>query len=400
MIGKLGAPVLAAALTLSVGLAPVATAAPDDTPAPLHRAAHAGIAHHYIVVLKGTLPKHPTRKSMRRARAADERVAASVGATPDFDYVADFRGFAAHLTNAQVRQLRHHPRVKYLEQDARITMDTTQTSATWSLDRIDQRALPLDTTYTYASDGSGVTIYVIDTGIEADHPEFGSRASNGYDAIGGNGSGTDCNGHGTHVAGTAGGTTYGVAKQAELVGVRVLSCGGSGSSAGVVAGIDWVTAHHAGQAVVNMSLGGGVSTAINAAVDRLVASGAFLVAAAGNSNASACNHSPASAPNAFTVAASTSADARSSFSNFGPCVDVYAPGSHITAAWIGGGINTISGTSMAAPHAAGAAALYLEAHPSATPAGITSWLTNHATSGVITGNPTGTVNKLLYMGGL
>lgn len=395
---------VAAATALVVLAAAVAAQASSRDPlAPLHEARSGGIAHRYIVVLRGRLANNPTRRSERRARAEAKRVAASVNAKPLFDYGADLRGFAAYLTRSQLRRLRHSPKVKYVEQDARVEELDTQTGATWGLVRIDQRSLNLNGLYNYSpTAGHGVTAYIIDTGIRTDNVDFGSRASNGYDAIGGQGSGSDCNGHGTHVAGTVAGTKYGVAKRATLVGVRVLNCQGFGTWSGVIAGINWVAEHHvADKSVANMSLGGGKVPAVDAAVHQLVESGVFVSAAAGNDNRNACDYSPAGAPTAFTVAASDNNDRKASFSNYGPCVDAYAPGAAITSDWIGSpsSINTISGTSMAAPHVAGVAALYLSEHVS-TPASTTTWILDNATTGALSNNPADTPNRLLYKAGL
>jgi subtilisin family serine protease len=362
----------------------------------------AGIAHRYIVVLKGRLPSQPTKRSERKARAEDRRVASSVNAKPRFLYDADIRGFAARLTRAQVRHLRHHRRVKYIEQDERVKETATQTAAPWNLVRIDQRTVYTGSNrdYSYSSTGQGVHAYIIDTGLLANQHDFSGRASNGYDDFRGNGS--DENGHGTHVAGTVGGTKYGVAKDAKLVGVKVLNKYGSGTTSGVIAGVNWVTAHHvADKSVANMSLGGGKSQALNDAVTEMIDSGVFVSVAAGNDNKDACNVSPASTPAAFTTAASDSNDRKATFSNWGPCVDAYAPGVAITSDWIGSltATNTISGTSMAAPAVAGVAALYLSGHAS-TPAGATTWMLDHATTGALSNNPADTPNRLLYKAGL
>jgi subtilisin family serine protease len=378
-------------------IAAVAQASARGQLAPLRAAPHGGIAGRYIVVLKGALPARPTKRSERAARAEARRVASSVGVRPLFVYDADVKGFAANLTGAQLRALRRSRQVKYVEQDQRVRELDTQTGATWGLTRIDERALDIDGTYSYsAAAGRGVTAYVIDTGIKTDNVDFGSRASFGINTVDRNNS--DCNGHGTHVAGTVAGKKYGVAKLATLVGVKVLNCQGSGTTAGVIEGINWVTEHHvADKSVANMSLGGGASTAMDDAVKRLVDSGVFVSAAAGNDNRNACNTSPARAPTAFTVAASDINDRKASFSNFGPCVDAYAPGVAITSDWIGSptATNAISGTSMAAPHVAGVAALYLSERTS-TPAATSKWILDHATTGLITGNPTDTANRLLY----
>lgn len=316
-------------------------------------------------------------------------------------YKSALKGFAIDgLSDEAAALLAADPRVTRVEADQVMTAITTQSGATWGLDRVDQHPLPLDGSYSYATDGTGVTVYIIDTGINFDHSDFGGRAVKGTDEVTSGGSAADCNGHGTHVAGTVGGTTYGLAKNVNLVAVRVLDCGGSGSTAGVVAGIDWVTANKALPAAANMSLGGGYSATLNAAVARSVAAGVTYAIAAGNSGADACNYSPASEPSAVTVGATASNDGFASWSNRGSCVDVNAPGVGITSDWIGStsATNTISGTSMAAPHVAGAAALYLAANPSATPAQVTSAITSNATSSAIVNLPAGTVNLLLYTG--
>jgi subtilisin family serine protease len=348
--------------------------------APLYSVNGPQIEGSYIVVLKeGADP---------RAVAAAERV------NPHFVYEAVLNGFAGELNQGQLTALQHNPNVEYIEPDQVYTATTTQTGATWGLDRIDQRNRPLSGTYTYTRTGSGVRAYVIDTGIYTSHSDFGGRASAVYDAFGGNGQ--DCNGHGTHVAGTIGGARYGVAKSAYLRAVRVLNCSGSGSTSGIIAGIDWVRTNHIKPAVANMSLGGGYSSSLNTASTNLANAGVFLAVAAGNENQNACNVSPASASNVFTTAASTSSDAKASYSNYGSCVEGYAPGSSITSDWLSGGTNTISGTSMASPHVAGVGALYKSNFGDAASSTIISWIINNSTSGVISGNVTGTPNRLLY----
>jgi serine protease len=304
----------------------------------------------------------------------------------------------------QVNELLNDPKIKYIEQDQmmsispQVSIAGDQASPTWGIDRIDQRDLPLSNSYHYDFDGTGVTAYVVDTGVLNGHNEFGGRASSGYDFIDNDSDATDCNGHGTHVAGTIGGSTYGVAKNVNIVGVRVLNCSGSGSNSGVIAGINWVKNNASGPSVANMSLGGGASQATDDAVNAAVAAGISFVVAAGNDNSNACNYSPARAADAVTVGSTTSSDARSSFSNYGTCLDIYAPGSSIKSAWhtSSSATNTISGTSMAAPHVAGVAALYLNETPSMTPTQVTSMLSSRASSGKVTDAKTGSPNALLY----
>jgi len=311
-------------------------------------------------------------------------------------YKHALNGFSVEMSEEDALKMSQDYRVKFVEEDGVMTASTTQNGATWGLDRIDQRNRPLSGTYTYNWTGSGVRVYVIDTGIRTSHTQFGGRASNVFDAFGGNGA--DCHGHGTHVSGTVGGSTYGVAKSALLRGVRVLDCTGNGSTSGVISGVDWVTANHISPAVANMSLGGGISSALDTAVNNLSNSGVPIAVAAGNSNANACNESPARAANAITTGSTTSTDARSSFSNFGTCVDIFAPGSSITSAWFTSNTatNTISGTSMASPHVAGVAALYKQAHPSDSSTTIRNAIVNNATTNVITNVGSGSPNRLLY----
>jgi subtilisin family serine protease len=307
-------------------------------------------------------------------------------------------GFAAELSDQQVAQLRHDSRVTAVEQDRVVTADATQTGATWGLDRSDQRTLPLSGTYTYGSTGAGVTAYVIDTGIASAHAEFGGRAANVYDALGGNGQ--DCNGHGTHVAGTIGSATYGIAKGVQLRGVRVLNCSGSGSTSGIISALNWLSTNAVRPAVANMSLGGGYSPTLNSASNNLANSGVFLAVAAGNENRNACNTSPASAAAAYTTAASDRTDLRASFSNYGSCVDGYAPGVSITSTWLNGGTNTISGTSMATPHVAGVGALYKSRFGDTASSTVSSWIASSSTPNVIRSNRNGTPNRLLETNGL
>jgi aqualysin 1 len=307
-------------------------------------------------------------------------------------------GFSIELTEDQALALSQDARVKYVEEDGIIHGDTTQTGATWGLDRIDQRDRPLNGTYTYTPTGAGVHAYIIDTGIRVTHSQFGGRASVAFDSIGDGQNGIDCNGHGTHVAGTVGGSTYGVAKGVTLHAVRVLDCSGNGTDSGVIAGVDWVTANHANPAVANMSLGGGASPTLDTAVQNSINSGVTYAIAAGNDGLDACNYSPARVAAAITVGNSTSTDARSSTSNYGTCLDIFAPGSSITSAWNTSdtATNTISGTSMATPHVTGVAALYLQNNPTAPPATVRNAIVSTATSGRLTGIGTGSPNLLLY----
>lgn len=322
------------------------------------------------------------------------------GAKPEHVYRHTIKGFSVRVPAAAIQGLLKNPKVKYIEQDQEVKATNTQTGATWGLDRVDQRNLPLNGTYTYSTNGATVDAYIFDTGIRTDHTEFTGRSVSGYDAFGG--TTNDGNGHGTHVAGTVGGTIYGIAKSIRLIAVRVLDNAGSGTTSGVIAGVDWAVAHHAAgkPAVGNMSLGGGASTATDDAVKRAVADGIVMVVAAGNSNANAANYSPARVPEAITVGATTSTDARASYSNFGSILDIFAPGSSITSAWhtSSTATNTISGTSMACPHVAGVAALYLEANPGATPAQVEQALKAAATPNLVTSAGTGSPNLLLYYG--
>ncbi|MEU4624613.1 S8 family peptidase [Actinoplanes sp. NPDC023801] len=362
-----GTPAAAAPATGQIRLAGTADAIPGS----------------YIVVLK--------------SGAQESGLTKSYGGAVKRSFGKALNGYEATLTEAQAKRLAANSKVAYVEQNQVVTLAATQTNATWGLDRIDQRNRPLSTTYTYPVTASNVTAYIIDTGIRYTHSQFGGRATPGYDAVGSGA--VDCNGHGTHVAGTVGGSTHGVAKAVRLVGVRVLNCSGSGTTAGVIAGVNWVTSNAVKPAVANMSLGGGASTSIDTAVRNSIASGVTYAVAAGNSNANACNASPARVPTAITVGSTTNTDARSSFSNYGTCLDIFAPGSSITSAWYNSNTatNTISGTSMASPHVAGAAALVLSRNTGYTPAQVASALTTNATTGVVTSPGTGSPNRLLFV---
>lgn len=365
----------------------------------------------YIVVLKdgsarlagesdGQIDGRQTDTRRRTPTVAEVATAMSdsyrLSVERSFNHV--LRGFVATADDAALEQLLLDERVAYVEEDGVVSISATQSNATWGLDRIDQRDRPLNGTYVYDTTAANVNIYVVDTGIRPTHNEFGGRVYSGFSAINDGRGSNDCNGHGTHVAGTAGGSVYGVAKGARLFPVRVLDCQGSGTNSGVIAGMDWVAGNHSKPAVANMSLGGGASTATDQAVTRMRNAGVTVVVAAGNENQNACNVSPARSSAAITVGSTTSTDARSSFSNWGSCVNIFAPGSSITAAWhtSNTALNTINGTSMASPHVAGVAALYLAANPSATPAQVEAAIYNNATPNKVTNAGSGSANRLLY----
>lgn len=367
------------------------------------------IPNQYIVVLKNDVVTESAARRVDRnftlaqARAAvvqDMGVSLATQARGSLKqtYSSAIHGFVVQSESINhVEALLKDPRVDYIEADQIVSIGATQNNATWGLDRIDQTNLPLDNSYSYDYDGSGVNAYVIDTGVRITHNQFGNRGRSGYTAIN-DGNGTnDCQGHGTHVAGTIGSTTYGVAKDATIYAVRVLGCDGSGSNSGVIGGVDWVAANHIKPAVANMSLGGGASSALDNAVNSAVSQGITMVVAAGNDNSNACSYSPARAASAITVGSTTSSDSRSSFSNYGSCLDIYAPGSSITSTWStsNSATNTISGTSMASPHVAGVAALYLDEFPNATPSQVESAIENAAIPNKVTDARSGSPNLLL-----
>lgn len=385
---------LARLLLLSSALvsAGAALAQPASAPANHVFAASSPIPGRYIVVFKDSVtnPAAETAKLMRDLHGQVHHT-----------YSTALKGFAATLPNAALPSLRNNPLVASIEQDQTVALNqvtSPENQATWGLDRIDQADRPLDSQYHFNTTGAGVTAFIIDTGIRADHTEFSSRLQPGYNAVADTNGTNDCNGHGTHVAGTVGGVTWGVAKAVSLIPVRVLDCSGSGFTSGVIAGIDWAASSTSRPAVANLSLGGSFSSTLNAAVAGAVTKGITMVVAAGNSSANACNASPASEPSAITVGATTSSDAMASYSNYGSCVDIFAPGSSITSAWHTGAtaFNTISGTSMASPHVAGVAALVLATSPGSSPAAVAAFLASNATSNRLSALGTGSPNLLVY----
>jgi subtilisin family serine protease len=394
---RLAAASAIAATALSLGAASALTATAAET-APEGVIQNAGapgvIKGSYIVTLDESAPEADSK--------AGKALAAEYGAKIKRTYEAALNGYAVELSEAQAKKFAADPDVASVVQNRVFKATGTQPNPpSWGLDRIDQRTLPLNQSYTYPDTaGEGVTAYIIDTGVRITHSNFGGRASYGYDAIDNDNTAQDGNGHGTHVAGTVAGSSYGVAKKAKVVGVRVLNNQGSGTTAQVVAGIDWVTRNAVKPAVANMSLGGGIDTALDTAVRNSIASGVTYAVAAGNDSSNASNYSPARVAEAITVGSTTSTDARSSFSNFGSVLDIFAPGSSITSSWntSDSATNTISGTSMATPHVAGAAALYLAANKTATPAQVSTALTTAATSGAVSNPGTGSPNRLLFVG--
>ena len=320
-----------------------------------------------------------------------------------FIYQHAFQGVAVQIPqNVEqefVRILKLNPTVSLIEKDQVFKSNaTTQTNATWGLDRSDQRNLPLNSTYNADGNAQGVPVYVVDTGVLASHQDFAGRVKAGYTAVSdGNGT-TDCNGHGTHVAGTIAGTKYGIAKSASIIPVRVLDCNGSGTTSTVIAGLDWVASQNPRNAVVNLSLGGGTSTALDDAINRVVNKDIVVVVAAGNNNADACNYSPSRVPAAITVGATTNQDQRANYSNYGKCLDVFAPGSNITSDWYSSNTATAtaSGTSMASPHVAGLAAILRAIYTGENVSQITNRILNKATTNKVTDSQTGSPNRLLY----
>jgi subtilisin family serine protease len=386
---------LALAITLALGT--------SAAMASEYRTVDRPIPGKYIVVLKEDALQGPGRSGQAPGmEQAVQNAAVDLAARFSLDvervYGNALAGFAVSASPKAIERLLRDPRVAYVEEDGYAELSATQSNATWGLDRVDQRDLPLNGSYVYNYLGTYVRAYVIDSGIRASHQDFGGRVLSGATAIN-DGRGTDdCNGHGTHVAGTIGGATWGIAKGVRLVPVRVFGCTGGSSNSTIISGIDWVRKNHVKPAVANMSLGGPASTAIDDATTNLNNAGVTVVVAAGNDNANACNYSPARVSVAITVGSTTSSDYRSSFSNYGSCVNIFAPGSSIKSAWITSdtSTNTISGTSMAAPHVAGAAVLVLAADNSLSPSSVRSAIYNKATTGRLYSIGSGSPNRLLY----
>ncbi|KRI80356.1 S8 family peptidase [Acinetobacter pittii] len=379
---------------LTIALSHLTYAAPATTNSVLGSSEAKGIIkNQYIVILN---------KDVGSSNEFAQGIAKQHGGKVLQTYDAVLKGFAIYLPDvagtAFVEAIKKNPKVVSVENDTVMKIDaTTQSNPDWGLDRIDQRNLPLDSAYSYLQTGSGTTAYIVDTGILSTHQQFSGRVLSGYTAISdGNGT-SDCHGHGTHVAGTVGGSTYGVAKNVSLVPIRILGCDGSGASSNVIAGLDWILKNGKKPAVVNMSLGGEANASLDSAVENLFNNGYVMVVAAGNSNTDACSSSPARVSKAITVAATDSTDTRASYSNYGSCVDIFAPGSQINSSWIGSNTATkvLNGTSMATPHVVGVVAEMLQSTPTATPQTISNNLLNQASNNVVK-NPSGSPNRLLY----
>ena len=396
-VRRLAVTAVAAVTGVALLASPAAAAPPDGV---IDGAGEPGaISGSYIVTLK------PDAVAPSAVDATAEALADRFGGDVKAAFTASLRGFTVRMTEAGAKRLASDPLVESVEQDKTVSLlDTTSTQSgpqSWGLDRIDQIGRPLSGSYTYpTSGGSGVTAYILDTGIRTTHVDFGGRARSGYDFVDNDTDATDCHGHGTHVAGTVGGAQFGVAKNVDLVAVRVLDCGGVGSYTGIIAGINWVITHKTGPSVINMSIGGPASDALDNAVNAAVAAGIVVSVAAGNAGTDACTASPARAASALTVGATDQNDTRAGFSNYGSCLDIFAPGvgilsdyylSDTSAAWM-------DGTSMASPHVAGAAALILGEHPADTPADVRAALIAGTVQSAAVTNAASSAQRLLYTG--
>ena len=385
--------VFAVGLLAAASYFPLKTAGQRDK----FKSSSRGITNRYIVVLEEKIVGSSLAPQAVEAEA--EYLTYAYGGKPDRVYSNVLKGFAAEMSPEQARALSEDERVKFVEPDMEIFPAGSQSNAGWHLDRVDQRSYPLNGKYDYAETGAGVHVYVVDSGIRVSHADFGGRASVGFDAVGDGQNGLDCTGHGTHVAGIIGGATYGVAKDAYLHSVRVLPCSGGGQVSWLIAGVDWITANRQGPAVVNISItASGISSAMENAITNSINSGITYAVAAGNGGLDACNYSPARTAKAITVGAAGEADDRTNYSNYGACLDIFAPGNAILSANHTGdtAVRYMSGTSQASPMVAGAAALYLSANPGASPAAVEQAIKSSSTSGIMSNLGAGSPNLLLY----